>query len=120
MNGSYGGDTKDEVRLWGLVILGVAIALTGIAFWAHACDVGDQATLGNLEQKVRTRNFEESEAYRAGLRRDFDELLLSYAHAKSAEEKATIRSVIRHRAEGCPPDQVPQDIRDLLDHPEAP
>lgn len=99
---------------WVAVILGVAILIAGLAFGIHACDVGDQATLGAVEQNVRTRNFEQSEAYRAGLRRDFDELLLAYSHAKTDEEKATVLSVIRHRAEGCPPDQVPQDIKDLL------
>ena len=114
------GDTTNESSLWAVGILGAAILITGAGFWIHACVIGDDATLGRLEQNVRTQNFEQSEAYRAGLRRDFDELQLAYAHAKTAEEKATIRSVIRHRAEGCPPDQVPPEIRDLLNHAEAP
>jgi hypothetical protein len=80
----------------------------------HACEVADKATVGRVEQNVDTENFERSEAYRQGLRRDFDELELAYAHAKSDDERRTVLAVLRHRAEGCPPDLVPQDVKELL------
>lgn len=103
-----------DVGLWVFVILGCVILVAATAFGIHACSVADEAMLGRAEQDVRTRNFEQSEAYRAGLRRDFDELMLSYVSAKTPEEKTVILIVIRHRAEGCPPDQVPADVRALL------
>ncbi len=105
---------EPSVGTWVAIILGVIILVVALAFGIHACSVADQATLGLAEQDVRTRNFEQSEAYRAGLRRDFDQLRLAYVSAKSADEKAAILSVIRHRASECPPDQIPSEIRDLL------
>jgi hypothetical protein len=97
-----------------MTIVGVVFLIGISAFAIHACSIADQATLGRAEEKVRTQNFEESESYKAGLRRDFDELLLAYSHAKSDDERATILAVMRHRAEGAPPELVPQDVKDLL------
>jgi len=95
-------------------ILGGAIVLAGVVFWVHACVVADDATLGREEATVQRRNFEESASYRAGLRRDFDELMLSYAKARSDDERSAVLSVLRHRVEGAPPDAVPQDVVDFL------
>jgi len=104
----------DHPGVTALIIIGI-IALVGLGGFAiHACAVADKATLGRVEQDVDTHNFERSEAYRAGLRRDFDELELAYARAKSRDERETIFSVMRHRAEGCPPDLVPDDVKQLL------
>ncbi len=97
-----------------LATLGVVVLIVVAGFGIHACSVADQATLGRAEQKVQTDNFEQSEAYRAGVRHDFDELLLSYAHAKDDGERSTILAVMRHRAAACPPELVPQDVKDLL------
>jgi hypothetical protein len=97
-----------------MLLVGVVFVVGVTAWGIHACTIADEATLGRTEQRVRTQNFEESEAYRQGLRRDFDELMLSYSHAKSDDERATILAVMRHRAEGAPPDLVPQDVKDLL------
>lgn len=83
-------------------------------FAARAWLLGEDRALGLAEENVKTRNFEGSEAYRQGVRRDFDDLLLQYQRARVPEEKAAIVSVIRHRAGDCPPDQVPPAIRDLL------
>lgn len=96
------------------LVIAVILCFVGAGFGIHACVIADQATLGKAEQKVQTDNFRQSEAYREGLQRDFDELLLSYSRAKSRDERATIFSVMRHRAEGCPPEFVPQDVKDLL------
>jgi hypothetical protein len=105
-------DTNVPLLVCGILVLALAVGLSSLAF--HACSVADQASIGRAEEKVRTRNFEESEAYRVGLRRDFDELLLALAHAKDEDEKATILAVLRHRAEGAPPEAVPQDVRNIL------
>jgi hypothetical protein len=100
-----------------LCIIGVVTLLVLGGFGIHACSVADQATIGRAEQKVQTQNFEESQAYREGLRRDFDELMLSYSRAKSDDERATILAVMRHRAEGAPPDLVPANVKNMLAHP---
>lgn len=104
----------NEDRAWALIIIGALIVCVGGGFGVHACVVADKATLGRAEANVETRNFKESEAYQEGVRRDFDELLLSYAHAQSHDERAAIFAVIRHRAEGCPPELVPDDVKQLL------
>lgn len=110
---------NDETHPVVIAVCVVAIAFLFVlgGFAIHACSVADQATLGRAEQKVQTQNFEESEAYRAGLRRDFDELMLSYSRAKSDDERATILAVMRHRAEGAPPELVPADVKNMLAHP---
>lgn len=97
-----------------MMVIGV-IFLIGLAGWGiHACNTAEKATLGAVDQEVERRNFEHSQAYREGLRRDFDELMLAYAKAKSDDERAVILSTLRHRVEGAPPEAVPQDVKDFL------
>lgn len=107
-------EERSETFWMAMIVIGSLLVL-GLAGWGfHACQVADKATLGRAEQRVETKNWEESAAYRAGLRRDFDELLLSYAHAKTDDERAAVLAVMRHRAEGAPPELVPDDVKDLL------
>ncbi len=111
---SYRRDMEETSASFIAIVI-VVLVIMGIAGFAwHACSVADQATIGKKEMQVQTKNFEESEAYLAGLRRDFDELMLAYAHAKSDDERATVLAVMRHRAEGVRPDLVPQDVKDML------
>lgn len=110
---SYGDDDIDGTAI-AFIIFGVIVALCGGGYLIHACTIADKATLGAAEQAVDTKNFEQSPAYREGLRRDFDELMLAYAHAKSDDERTVILSTLRHRVEGAPPDAVPQDVKDFL------
>jgi hypothetical protein len=91
----------------------LAVLLAG-GFLVRAWALGSDRVLGLAEENVKTHNFEESQAYRQGIRQDFDNLLLQYTRAKDPGEKAAILSVIRHRAGDCPSDQVPSVIRDLL------
>ena len=95
-------------------IIAFFIILVSSGWAIHACNTAENATLGAADQEVTRRNFERSEAFRAGLRRDFDELMLAYAHANSDDERVTVLSVLRHRVEGAPPEAVPQDVKDFL------
>ena len=106
----------DDMKTGTVVLYFIAaiMMLSCSALAIRACTVADHATFDKVDERIRRENFEETKSYRDGLRRDFDELLLSYAHAKSDDERATIRAVMRHRAEGAPPDLVPQDVKDLL------
>jgi hypothetical protein len=91
------------------------ILLIGLSGWGiHACAVADKATLGAADQEVERRNFERSQSYREGLRRDFDELMLAYARARSDDERSVILSVLRHRVDGAPPEAVPNDVQKFL------
>jgi hypothetical protein len=91
------------------------IFLIGLAGWGiHACNTAERATLGALDQEVDRKNFEHSQAYREGLRRDFDELMLAYSRAKTDDERAVILSTLRHRVQGAPPEAVPQDVKDFV------
>lgn len=97
-----------------LIFLAI-VFIIGVAGWGiHACSIAEKATLGAADQEVERRNFERSQAYREGLRRDFDELMLAYSRAKSDDERAVILSTLRHRVQGAPPEAVPQDVRDFL------
>lgn len=97
-----------------MMVIGV-IFLIGLAGWGiHACNTAERATLGAADQEVDRRNFERSQSYREGLRRDFDELMLAYSRAKSDDERAAILSVLRHRVQGAPPEAVPEDVKQFL------
>jgi hypothetical protein len=98
----------------GLIVVGVIVLATGLGFYIHAVSVADKATIGRVEQRVETENFEQSVAYREGTRRDFEELRLSYTRAKSQDEKEAVLSLMRHRAAGCPPELVPEEIKRIL------
>ena len=96
------------------VILG-ALGFIGFVSWGvHACNTAENAAFGGVDQEIARRNFEKSQAYREGLRRDFDELILAYSRAKSDDERATILSVLRHRVAGAPPEAVPEDVKKFL------
>ncbi len=92
--------------------------LIGITGWGiHACSTVERATLGAVDIEVDRRNFEHSQSYREGLRRDFDELKLAYAKAKNDDERAVILSTMRHRVAGAPPEAVPVDVKQFIaDH----
>lgn len=94
----------------------IALAFLGcLGGWAiHACNTAENATLGVLDQEVERQKFEHSQAYREGLRRDFDELMLAYAKAKSDDERSVILATLRHRVQGAPPEAVPQDVKDFI------
>ena len=44
-------------------------------------------------------------------------VLWGRSRAKSDDERATILAVMRHRAEGAPPDLVPANVKNMLAHP---
>lgn len=98
----------------GLIVVGVIVLATGLGFYIHAVSVADKATIGRVEQRVETESFEQSVAYREGTRRDFEELRLSYTRAKSDDERQAVLSLMRHRAAGCPPELVPEEIKRIL------
>ncbi len=109
---SYSDDTP--VSVWVLSILGViALCVLG-GIGIRACWLADKATFEPAGMEQDRRNFEQSEAYHAGLRRDFDELRMAYAKAKDDDERSAILAVLRHRAEGAPPDAVPEDVKQFL------
>ncbi len=95
-------------------LVAVVFLVCGAGWGIRACILAQDASLGKAEEKVRRQNFEESESYRAGLRRNFDELMLQYASAKSDDERAAVLSVLRHRVEGAPPDAIPPDVKAFL------
>jgi hypothetical protein len=101
----------------GTIIGGVVLScflLGGIVWGFHACSTAERASLGAIDNEVDRRNFEHSQAYREGVRRDCDQLMLSYAQAKDDDERAAILSVLRHRTQGAPPEAIPDDVRTFL------
>lgn len=109
-------DSDIEQKPWlvGVFIVGTIGVLTGLGFYVRACNIAQTATLGAAEQSADRRVYEQSKAYRDGLQRDFDELLLEYNRAKDPDSKAAVLATIRHRAEGAPADLVPPEIKSLL------
>ncbi len=100
-----------------MCVVGV-VAIIGFSGWGiHACGTAERATLGAVDQEVDRRNFERSQGYREGLRRDFDELMLQYAKARSDDERTVVLSTLRHRVAGAPPEAVPADVKKFIaDH----
>lgn len=99
----------------------IAIMIIAVVFflvlggWAiRSCSTVDKATLGAVDQELDRRNFERSQSYREGLRRDFDELMVQHAKAKSDDERTVIMSTLKHRVAGAPPEAVPQDVKDFI------
>lgn len=105
----------NENRSVVLIIVACFFGMIAAALALRAYGVFDTKTFGVAQQNADTEVFEHSEAYKAGVRRDMDELYLSYVQAKTPEEKAAVLAVIRHRAEGVA-DQtiIPANVRHLL------
>lgn len=97
-----------------LVVLGSIGAITLAGWGIRACVITEKATLGALDQEVERRNFERSQSYYEGLRRDCAELMLAYERAKSDDERAVILATLRHRVAGAPPEAIPDDVKDFL------
>ena len=112
----YNDDGPSGLSMLGGTLI-VLFALGAVGWGFHACSTAEKATLGAADIEVDRRNFERSQSYREGLRRDFDELKLAYARAKSDDERAVILSTMRHRAAGAPPEAVPSDVKQFIaDH----
>lgn len=95
-------------------IFGFIFLIFGLGIFLRAEGIWETKTFGVAEQNAQTEVYQHSEAYREGTQRDFDELYLEYQRAADPASKQAILSVIRHRAEGVPTDQVPSNIRSLL------
>lgn len=106
---------EQSLTLSALVILIVLVVIgTGVVIGGRACNTAQKATFDRVDQEFDRKTFEESTSYRAGLRRDFDELKIAYSKAKSDDERGVIVSTMRHRAQGAPPEAIPEDIKSFL------
>jgi hypothetical protein len=65
-------------------------------------------------EDARREVFENTKSFRDGSARDFENLLISYLSANTEEGKQAILSVIRQRAYGVPQEQLPLEIKNLL------
>lgn len=99
-------------------VVGLALLL-GLSIWTvRACSIAEKATLEAAEENIERKNFENSQTYREGLRRDCDELMRAYAKAKSDDERIITLATLRHRVAGAPPEAVPADVQKFLsEHP---
>lgn len=95
-------------------VFGAAVILFGLGLFLRAEGIWETKVFGVAEQNAQTEVFEHSQAYKAGNQRDLDELYLSYTTEKDPEAKKAVLSIIRHRTEGMPAEQVPANIRSLL------
>lgn len=105
------GDESSDRRFLPLIGVGGVFLIVGAVIGIRVLGIADTKVLGVVDQNAQREVFEQSKAYRDGVRRDLDELQLSYVRAQTAEEKAAVLSVLRHRVEGVPVDLVPADVR---------
>lgn len=96
------------------LVLGLVFLVTVSVIGVRACTSAEKATFGAVDQEIDRRNFERSQSYREGLRRDFDELMLQYAKARSDDERTVVLSTLRHRVAGAPPEAVPDDVKKFI------
>jgi len=102
----------------GVGVIAIIFTAVGVGWAVHASNVAEKATLGAADVEVDRRNFEHSQAYREGLRRDCEELIYSYRKAKAAkddESAKAVLSLLRHRVAGAPPEAVPSDVKQFID-----
>ena len=97
-----------------MLVIGAVFVIGLVGWGVRACVLAQDATLGKAEQKVQTENYEQSVAYREGTRRDFDELVRQYRSARSQDERDAVKSIMRHRAAGCPSELVTHDVKEII------
>lgn len=107
-------DDRFPAGLTAISIIGVFFLIGCLVFGVRACNTAEKAAFDPVDQEIDRRTFEHSQTYREGLRRDCDELMLSYSKSKSDDERTVILSTLRHRVEGAPPEAVPQDVKQFL------
>ena len=96
------------------VLIGCLLMLAVVSFGISAIGFGNYWFWAPKSEQVRREVFENTKSYRDGLRRDFDNLYLSYETEKDPDAKAAIKAVIRHRAEGVDPSFLPDNISSLI------
>lgn len=107
-------DGRPNAGLIALAGFALILLVVGSSWAIRACNIAQRATLDPVEHEIDRQNVEQSQAYQEGLRRDFDELLMAYAKAKTDDERSIILSTLRHRASGAPEGSIPQDVKDFL------
>lgn len=107
-------DDDNFVAKTAVILVLTCTLFGGLAWGFHACSTAEKATLGAVDAEVDRRNFEHSQAYREGLRRDCDQLMLAYAQSKDPAEKEALISTLRHRLSAAPPEAVPADAKAFL------
>lgn len=95
-------------------LIGVLLLMAVFSFGVSAIGFGNYWFWAPKTEQVRREVFENTKSYRDGLRRDFDNLYLSYETEKDPDTKAAILSVIRHRSDGVDPAFLPENVRNLL------
>jgi hypothetical protein len=107
--------TGDEMKPGhiALVAFGVLVLVVFLAIGARVFGIADTKVFGVVDQNAQREVYENTKAYRDGVRRDMDELSLAYVKA-TPEEKPAILAVLRHRAEGVPPELMPSEVKRLL------
>jgi hypothetical protein len=100
--------------MFALTAVGSIVALFALGLFLRAERIWETKTFGVAEQNAQTQVFEQSEAFKEGTRRDFANLYLAYTTEKDPSSKQAILSVIRQRANGCPAELVPANIRSIL------
>ena len=99
-----------------IVAGGVGI-IAGTLVLGFALNYADWASYDFFAPKYRqTENkvFKESEQYNDGMIRDLSELQRQYVTA-TADEKAALRPIIRHRFEVYDENRLPADLRSFYD-----
>ena len=103
-----------EIAKGFFLVLAGLLAIAVFSFAVSAIGFGNYWFWAPKTEQVRREVFENTKSYRDGLRRDFDNLYLSYETEKDPDAKAAVLSVIRHRAAGVDHDFLPDNIRNLL------
>jgi hypothetical protein len=100
------------MKILGLSLIGL-IATSFIVFVLQYAGLLNYQFFAPKYEAVRREVWENTPSYYAGTRRDFDSLILQYKLAKTAEEKAAIVAILRHRAAGAPPELVTFEVQQL-------
>ena len=81
---------------------GNALGLWNLQFW------------GVKYENAHREIFEQTKSFRDGSARDLDNLRLQYLQAKTSEEKAALRDVMRHRAVSIDPALISPEVKTII------
>ena len=99
-----------------IAILGVLLAIDGVAFLATGSDLMFYQFYAPKYEAVRRQTFEQTRSFNEGMAQDLDQLRIEYSRAKTQDEKDVIKSTVLHRTAGydMTNPSIAPEIRDFV------
>ena len=97
----------------GLIIIGVFLAIEGLAFAFTGADLIFYRFYGPKYEAARRQVFEQTKSYRQGYIQELSNMQFEYVKADSAQ-KPMLADLILHRAADFPEEDLPADLAEFI------